>query len=277
MRQLEFQEKAGLSTEGFFFRKQLLCVHQFSELSSISIYIADKVLKDFERGLRRHFHGNANKEKSRSSCLRFCGWMKIFSEKYGQDGPTDIVCVLPSYLNGAELYKHYIKESPAPHVKLSTFYKLLKTKFGPRRQDKSLPWIRISKESTHSKCDVCLGLDQFLRKTKTEAEAEYGRSLKQQHIETYSRARIAVNEYIQKALTYPKEVLAFQVDGMDSAKSQIPRLLERSKQLTGMFRLPAKITGCVTTSSMYDAQSKVKFYINHGMELYLLLSFRVQC
>ena len=192
--------------------------------------------------------------------------MKIFSEKYGQNGPTDIVTVLPNYLNGAELYKHYIKECPAPHVKLSTFYKLLKTKFGPRRQDKSLPWIRISRESTHSVCDVCLGLDKFLRKTKTEAEAEYGRSLKQQHTETYSRARIAVNEYIQKALTYPKEVVAFQVDGMDSSKSQIPRLLERSKQMTGMFRLPAKITGCVTTSSMYEEQSKVKFYINHGMD-----------
>jgi hypothetical protein len=114
-----------------------------------------------------------------------------------------------------------------------------------------------------------------LRKTKTEADAEYGRSLKQQHIETFSRARIAVNEYIQRALTYPKEVLAFQVDGMDSAKSQIPRLLERSKQLTGMFRLPAKITGCVTTSSMYDEQSKVKFFLNHGMDFFLLFKLKM--
>ena len=131
-------------------------------------------------------------------------------------------------------------------------YKLMKTKFGPRRHDKSLPWIRISKFSTHSKCDECVALDKFMRKAKSSAEIEYGRGLKLQHSDTYSRARIAVSEFIQRSISFPDEVLAFQIDSMDSYKSMLPRLLERSKQLSGMYKLDSKITGCITHSSFFS-------------------------
>ena len=266
-KQLEFQKRVGLSTEGFFSHKQLLCVKQFSELTDVSAFLAKKVLTNFGKGHRRYLHGNVLKMKRSSACEHFCGWMKVFSQKYGQFGPDDVVTVLPSYLNKSELFQLYLKESPAPHLKRSAFYKAFKDNFGPRRADKSLPWVRISKESTHSQCDVCLGLDQFLRKTQSDAEAEYGRGLKQKHSEIYSGARVAVREFIQKSKTYPDEVVCFQIDSMDNAKSQIPRVLERSKKLSGMFRLPAKITGCITTSSKYAEQAKCKFYINHGRKL----------
>ena len=264
LRQLEFQERAGISTGGFFSNKQLLCVKQFSELSTISTYILKKVLTRFGSGHRRYFHGNTLRVKKRSAGVQFCGWMKVFSQKYGQDGPDDIVTVLPSYLNKSELFKLYLEESPAPHLKRSAFYKAFKDNFGPRRKDKSLPWVRISKESSHSKCDVCLGLDHFLRTTQSDAEVEFARGLKQKHSEIYSGARVAVTEFIQKSRTSPDEVVSFQIDSMDNSKSQLPRVLERSKQLSGMFRLPAKITGCITTSSKYADQAKCKFYINHG-------------
>ena len=263
-KQLSFQKSAGLSTEGFFFNKQLLCVKQFSELSSISFYILRKILKNFSTGHKMHLHGNSFTVKTPESSVLFCGWMKVFSQKFGQDGPDDIVTILPSFLNKSELFKLYLEESPAPHLKRSSFYKSFKSNFGPRRKDLSLPWIRISKESTHSRCDVCMGLDQFLRKSTSDAETEYARGLKDQHVEIYSGSRIAVKEYIQRSIADPKQVIAMQVDGMDNAKSMLPRILERSKQLSGMFRLPAKITGCITTSSMYAEGSKVQFFINHG-------------
>ena len=269
-KQLTFQMSAGLSTEGFFYNKQLLCVKQFSELASISCYILRKLLRNFSTGHKMYLHGNSFAVKTPVSCVNFCAWMKLFSQKYGQDGPDQIVTILPSFLNKSELFKIYLEESPAPHLKRSSFYKAFKSNFGPRRRDFSLPWIRISKESSHSKCDTCLGLDQFLRKSASDAEAEYARGLKEQHVEIFSGSRIAVKEFIQRSINDPKQVIAMQVDSMDNAKSMLPRILERSKQLSGMFRLPAKITGCITTSSMYAEGSKVQFFINHGEHIYCI-------
>ena len=126
--------------------------------------------------------------------------------------------VLPSYLNRAELFKRYITEAPSPHIKLPTFYKLFKSEFGPRRKDRSLPCIRISKDSTHGKCEVCLALDQYLRKCSSSAEADFCRALKQQHMEKYKNARLAVGSFIQRSLSYPKEVVCVQMDAMDNTK-----------------------------------------------------------
>ena len=196
--------------------------------------------------------------------INFCAWMKVYSLNFGQNSPTEVVIILPSFLNKADLYKVYRRESPAPHIKESTMYQLMKSKFGPRRDDLTLPWIRLSKFSSHSKCDVCLALEQFMRTAKSPAEIEYGRSLKLQHSSTYSQARVAVNEFIQKSITFPNEVLAFQCDGMDNQKSMLPRVLEKSKHLSGMFKLPCKIYGCVASSSLYPGNRKIRFLTNHG-------------
>ena len=101
----------------------------------------------------------------------------------------DIVTVLPSYYNRAELFKKYTEAVLEPRVKMSTFYKLFKSEFGPRRRDHNLPWIRISKYTTHGKCDVCLGLAQYLRTCKNPAEAEFCRGLIALHAEKYKCAR----------------------------------------------------------------------------------------
>jgi hypothetical protein len=64
------------------------------------------------------------------------------SHMYCETPCIDVVTVLPSYLNKSELYKIYIKEVQKPHVKKSNFYSIFKTDFGPKRENKNLPWIR---------------------------------------------------------------------------------------------------------------------------------------
>ena len=133
---LQFQEKAGLRVSGFFFNKQLLCVNYFCQITSISRYYVTTVLQDFSTGCLRYVHAGENYIKCSPARTTFVCWMIVFSQSFGQNGPTDVVTVLPSYLNKAELYKIYTNEAPKPHVKLSTFYKLMKSTFGPRRDDK---------------------------------------------------------------------------------------------------------------------------------------------
>jgi hypothetical protein len=140
--QLCFQRSAGLPVTGFFYNGHLLCSNLFNYVSKISIYHINLVTRDFARGCKRYIHGNSNRRKNYAARIQFISWMKVTSENYGQNGPTDIVLVLPSYLNKSELYKIYVNEAPMPHVKKSNFYHLFKTEFGPRRENKSLPWIR---------------------------------------------------------------------------------------------------------------------------------------
>ena len=140
--QLAFQRSAGLPVTGFFYNGHLLCSNLFNYVSKISIYHINLVIRDFARNCKRYIHGNSNRRKNYAARVQFISWMKVTSENYGQNGPTDIVTVLPSYINKSELYKMYLNEAPMPHVKKSNFYHLLKTEFGPRRENKSLPWIR---------------------------------------------------------------------------------------------------------------------------------------
>ena len=179
------------------------------------------VLKDFSKGQLRYIHANQNKCITTAKSVTFVCWMKAFSEKFGQQGPVDIVTVLPSYLNKRELHKIYQTEAPSPHVKYSTFCKLLKTCFGPRREDKSLPWVRFSSVSTHSKCDTCLGLDKYQRECKNKAELAYCESLKKQHMILYGGSRITVGNFIQRGKSNPEEVFCLQIDSMDNSKSSL--------------------------------------------------------
>ena len=57
-------------------------------------------------------------------------------------------------------------KAPLPRIKISTFYRLFDLKFGPYREDKNFPHIRISNYSTHSKCETCLSLNKFQKSCK---------------------------------------------------------------------------------------------------------------
>ena len=54
-----------------------------------------------------------------------------------------------------------------------------------------------------------------------------------------------------------------QVDGMDNAKSYLPRFLEKTKENQGTERLPTKISGCIIYSGYYEHKRKCLFYFNH--------------
>ena len=265
---LLYQKTAGLPSTGFFFNNHLLCANYLCHITSISKYYVTTVLKDFSRGRLRYIHANQNKCVTTAKSVTFVCWMTAFSEKYGQQGPSDIVTVLPSYLNKRELHKIYKNEAPTPHVTYSTFCRLLKTRFGPRRDDKSLPWVRFSSVSTHSKCDTCLGLDKYQRECKNKAELAYCESLKKQHMILYGGSRIAVGNFIQRGKSNPEEVFCLQIDSMDNSKSIIPRILDKSKAMTFAHRLPCKITACITSNSLYPKNRKVDIFINHGKYIY---------
>ena len=268
---LHYQKTAGLPVDGFFFNNHLLCLNSFCHITGISKYHASTVFKDFNKGYLRYIHGNMGKALSSARCVTFVCSMMRFIENYAQSGPTDVVQVIPSYLNKSVLFKIYLQEASSPHCKYSTFCKYFKGKFGPRREDRTLPWIRISKVSTHGKCDSCLGLDMYQRVCKSPAELEYCKALRKQHMNKYGSARVAVGQFIQRSISDPKQVLSLQIDSMDNSKSILPRVLEKSKGMTLMYRLPSKITGVIASSSLYSDNRKVKMFINHGIFMTITL------
>ena len=180
---LKSQKVMGLDVASFTFKSHTYCVAAFCHVTGISFYLAAKVLKDFQAGINQYIHGSTVVPRASFAHVNFISWMVCFCELHGQSDPVKVTTVLPAFLNKAELFKIYKAEAPKPNLKPSTFYCLMRKKFGVSRSDKSLPNIRISKYSTHSKCDICAGIDNFKSTSKSQTELEFSRALKYKHCE----------------------------------------------------------------------------------------------
>ena len=148
---LKYQKLMGLDTCSFIFRSQSFCLPAFCHATTTSPYLAKKVIKDFQNGFKQYIHGSAAVPRESHARVNFISWMICFSEIHGQSDPEKVTTVLPAFLSKSELFKIYRSEATEPLVKPSTFYFLMKKCFGVNRSDTTLPNIRISKYSSHSK------------------------------------------------------------------------------------------------------------------------------
>lgn len=160
---LKSQKALGLDVSNFQFHSHTFCVPAFCHVTGISSYLVKKVLRDFKLGTNQYEQSSFGVSRASHAHVNFISWMISFADLHGQSDPVKITTVLPAFLNKAELFKIYKTEASLPHVKCSTFYYLMKKCFGVNRSDKSLPNIRISKYSTHSKASLHNKLP-FMRK-----------------------------------------------------------------------------------------------------------------
>ena len=264
LKHLNAQCKLKMSIQNFNFKGHLFCVKAFSALTGISEYILKTVLDEFVEDKCLYVHGNQSAQRESLAVLKFESWLISYSELNGQYAPDECTIVLPDWLTKASLFNIYVEESSGPHVSKSSFYRLFKEKFGPRRKNKSLPHIRISKYSTHSICAQCLAIRQFQKSCKTVAEFEYSKNLQAKHREVYGNARRKICEIEQSALSYPEDHLLIKIDGMDNRKSDLPRFLTNSKQFANFQKLACHITGAIITSGHYPKKEKQFFFVNHN-------------
>ena len=261
---LKQQKENGFTDKLFMYKGIKFCVKAFSNLTNKRENLLKIVLKDRRNGVEQYVHGNDCNPRESVACVKFISWTKCFVELWGQHSPDENVTVLPSFLTKAELFKMYSEETTPPLVKSSTFYSLFKSKFGNKRQDKSLPWVRISKYSTHSSCSQCVALDQYQRTCRTSAELDYTRALKYSHKKRYGMANRVIVDIFQLCISYPEDHLGIRIDGMDNMKSYLPRFLEKSKKNAGFFKLSSKITGAIITSAWFPVRDrKVFFFVNY--------------
>ena len=264
LKYLQYQQKFSDYSIGLVYKQKFFCKSFLAHLLDFSNWTVKTVFKDWQAGLVEYVHGGVANIRESLATVQCISWMKVFASIHGQDSPDEIITVLPSYLTRAELYRTYREEtSGGRQVKRSSFYKILKSKFGPRRLNKSIQQIRISKYSSHSVCDVCLGLDNFQRTCKSQEEIRYCQALKQNHKFRYGNSRVEIGRLKQLSINFPLEWMTFQIDGMDNSKSYIPKYLVKGKKLAGLYRLPCKITGGIIWSSLYPQNRKNKFFINH--------------
>ena len=213
---LHNQGNLGASTCGFLFGGNYFCRRGFAEVSGVSDYLVREVFKAFFLGQVTFVHGNGIGFREKQSTISFTAWMQTFSHNFGNYSPDEELIVLSSCFSLKDLYYIYCSEAPAPHITKSYFYKLFREKFGPKRLDKSLPRLRVSKYSKHSKCDNCLSLDRYQKGCRGENELEFAKSLKQSHRMDFVKARLTIEGHRQKALTDPESCLMIQVDDMDN-------------------------------------------------------------
>ena len=211
---LKSQKRMGLSTCGFIFGGEFMCSKFFSQVSGLTCYIINQVLSDFEEGLVRYEHGNDGTFQWGTAATGFFCWMRSFADIYGQSAPDEEVLVLPSFLTIKDLFEIYKEEAEEPKIKCSTFYSLFKKCFGWNRVDRTLPQIRLSAWSTHSKCDQCIALNRYKRSCRTEESISQAKSLKMAHKECYGKARMYIESRRHLALNFPSSRLFIQIDDM---------------------------------------------------------------
>ena len=261
---LKWQKNLGIPTSSFSVGGLSFCAPFLAHFLGVSTYMTKSVLKNFSQGVEVFVRGNEGLLKTiiPSTTTAIC-WIKCFSESYGQCSPEENVTVLSHWLNKATLFKMYQSETIKPHVSQSQFYFLFKSSFGPNRIDKSLPWVRISKYSSHSVCNTCVALNNHHKQCKTESEIKQTVALKNNHRMKFGLARRKIQEIKQSSLNFPEDHLFLQIDGMDNQKSYLPRYLLKSKDQVQKERIPTKITGCIIYSGWYQAKRKSLFFINH--------------
>ena len=212
LNQLYAQKNLGLSTHGFMIGGHFFCWKSFCSVSKVSYYLVREIFRAFSIGQKHFIHGNVVGLRETAATIGFICWVKTFAENFGNYAPDEKVIVISAVFTVKEIYELYKVQAPDPQVAKSSFYNLLKTKFGPKRVDRSLPCVRISSYSTHSRCDQCLLLERFQRSCQTEDDLNMAKELKQEHKQTYVRARVAIEEKRLQAISDPNSHVFIQGD-----------------------------------------------------------------
>ena len=247
----------------YYFSNSIFCVQAFSHLSGVSVYILSKVIKDLKGG-RTVDYTAVRGGKSSNKKTNFVAWMIRFSETYGQFSPTKPMILLPKIMLLKCLFDVYKSECIKPIVKRSMFYKLFKDVFGAHRKDKTFPHIRISKYSTHSKCDECVSIEEERSRIKTKQDKFRVNKRVEAHRRVFGGARQAIAKKLQYCVSFPRDCLGISMDDMDQHKSNLPHVVEPGKKLSKLIKLDTKITGVIQTSGLYEKNRKVRFHYNHG-------------
>ena len=72
---LNFQRKAGLSTNVFIFLNHEFCSKAFASFVKLSIYTINTVISDFHKSVRSYIHGNANIPTESLKVTRCISWL----------------------------------------------------------------------------------------------------------------------------------------------------------------------------------------------------------
>ena len=220
LQHLKGQQRMGLTGSGFVFGGEFLCSKCFANESGQSNYIVEMVLHDLNTGLCKYEHGNLGGVKHSAATTNFIVWMKSFIVLYGQQAPDESVTVLPSFLKIKDIYEIYVTESEKPLILQSSFYNHFHSFFGKNRKDKSLPCVRISSYSTHSKCSQCIALVVLQRRSVSEDDLALAKSLKLKHRQCYSHARDYIENLRHLSISHPESHLFLQLDDMDNMKRE---------------------------------------------------------
>ena len=206
------QRLMGQPLSGFFWSGHMFCFKSFAKISGISEYLLTLSVKASKENLVKFEHSSKGVEKLSAASIGFIVWVKWFSLQFGQYSPDELVIVLPGHLRKVDLWRFYQEDTSVQQSKVSesSFYRLFDEKFSHKRTDRSLPWVRISKFTTHSKCDNCLILDQKRRKAKTVQEIDLIKALSYKHMESQNRSRIHIQTLRHKCLSFPSEYLLVQ-------------------------------------------------------------------
>ena len=192
----------------YYFEQNKMCPKAYKKLTGVSTYILNTVRLDFNKGRRVGYeHGNQGKGRmtvAGSNCVAF---IMEFSRKYAQDSPDEKLVILPKIFTVSELFHIYHSEIKGKKVTKNAFFKIFRQHFGPYRKNKQMPRIRISKYSSHARCDECVRLQEARKMVRCAEDLKMVRKKTEEHRLEYGGARVEVDRLLLQCQTFPKDYL----------------------------------------------------------------------
>lgn len=213
-----------------------ICKKCFSLYHGVSEWTLTKLIRKRQAG-EGSAHGTTGRGAMRPKTLHALEWIDNRVKMLGDFMPHKSYIHLPPGSKD-ELYQTYVLDCQLSAlndcVTRTTFFNLMSQKF---------PRVKIPKQKRFAKCDECESFDTRIRSAFSDATRQQLRKEKSRHLDFVVQERRKYYKHRRKAASDPishpnKEYMSLIIDGMDQAKTQVPRVRRETSSTKNLYGVP---------------------------------------
>lgn len=219
-----------------------LCYQCFARFHGLSDWVMRDLIRKKLAGDSVE-HSKKGRQQMRAATMGALEWIDNRVKMLGDYMPHKSYIHLPPG-SKKELYDNYVLDCQINYVNHSpvskaTFWHLMKKHF---------PRVKIPKQKRFAKCDTCDSYDTRIREAFSDSIRQELRREKSKHLDFVVQERRKYYKHRRKAASDPsshpkREYMSLILDGMDQAKTQVPRVARETSSTKNLYGVPYVTVG----------------------------------
>ncbi|CAG2253456.1 unnamed protein product [Mytilus edulis] len=167
-----------------------------------------------------------------------------YAKQFGEDQPDSSDVHLPSCVTKASVYEDYqlqCQTNSKPYIKISRFYEMWISEF---------QHVKLRKFQTFTQCIECTNFKTALLKKPSKEEKKKIIEMRTAHLDLQRLCRQKYYKHNNKAQEDPDQYLSLIIDGMDQAKTNLPRFHNVTKADCKLSKMHHHLTGVLCNSGV---------------------------